>query len=906
MVWYVGYRIRCASLLSVACLLAGCSEPTAILLRIDGAGSEPALLTPADVDTLRVFVSEESQPAATRDFPLGGAARPLEETLVLRPGSAAGGRIHIEVSGLHGGVGIAAGKEDAEFSPGKIVEAAVHLAWLPSICLDGDGDGFGRGPGCAGVDCDDGRAGVHPGAREECNLLDDDCDGEGDEAQDLDPPRCELYKGVCREARQGCSGGEWRPCTIADYGEKYQDVETACDGFDNDCDGAVDEGCACSQGATRPCTGPDLGECRPGEQTCILAGSDWVWSVSCVGAVEPVQEICDQRDNDCDGRTDDDFDLQTDMENCGECGHACRFSHAQAVCQTGNCALSGCETGWYDINTVVGDGCEYECTPAQPPAEVCNGLDDDCDGLTDEDFDVNTSLAHCGECNHACAFPNGEGICQVGECVVTGCNDGWWDANGDGDDGCEYDCTPTNPPTEICDNLDNDCDGQVDGVTGDCTGGLVCIGGECTCPDADDDGHTAAFCGGDDCDDSLSDVHPGAREFCDDADTDCDGMGRDVAGQEIKTIDIPSACGGSWWRLFNNCGSISAAAAQDDSLGVAWACEGPPDGNLAGVGFALVDAGGNLVWSGKVIDTYAGAYDGLSSWSPRIAGVGPSAFIVTADVETGTDYFAVFIGADAAGLQESVSLSIGFILADLETVPWQGGRVAAIFLDNTSGNALLAQMIDSVPSLLGSPIATGLESGCCAHIGHELIRTPAGLLAVSCRGTSAPLHARWLTGPHLQLFGDAAIWRNPCGRNPQEIRGAWNSVEAGSTPQHRALVALFESCRVADLFIADVSQVGSSPVLESYSVFDRNYKDAAPVSTHGGGLAMVALRNSGEVVWLASDGTLAGLTETGDILATGVDFLDATAIGGGRVAIVMASASTQRVLIQLREGTCAP
>jgi hypothetical protein len=83
-----------------------------------------------------------------------------------------------------------------------------------------------------------------------------------------------------------------------------------CDGFDNDCDGVVDESCVCKLGDVQSCfAGPpgrvDEGACEPGTQRCVTgAGGDYEWG-DCTGGISPRPEVCDTLDNDCNGCIDE-------------------------------------------------------------------------------------------------------------------------------------------------------------------------------------------------------------------------------------------------------------------------------------------------------------------------------------------------------------------------------------------------------------------------------------------------------------------------------------------------------------------------------------------------------------------------------------------------------------------------
>jgi hypothetical protein len=94
-------------------------------------------------------------------------------------------------------------------------------------------------------------------------------------------------------------------------------------------------------------------------------------------------EICDGKDNNCDGQIDEGFNLQTDAANCGKCGNVCAFAHANGLCQQGKCGFA-CLPGYVDLDGNPENGCEYACTPSNNGIEICDGKDNDCDGTVDE------------------------------------------------------------------------------------------------------------------------------------------------------------------------------------------------------------------------------------------------------------------------------------------------------------------------------------------------------------------------------------------------------------------------------------------------------------------------------------------------------------------------------------------
>ena len=186
-------------------------------------------------------------------------------------------------------------------------------------------------------------------------------------------------------------------------------------------------------------------------------------------------------------------DTAKDSMNCGVCGTACMANHAGVSCAAGQCTIGTCAGGWADCNANPADGCEVN---------------------------VRADAANCSGCGMACALPNAVVGCSGG-CYIRACHYGWDDCNAMDKDGCETNvaadvrncgacgmscagvarakvgCVNAACALLSCDAGFADCDGQFVngcevGTTADinncggcgmkCGQGLVCVKGECTCP----------------------------------------------------------------------------------------------------------------------------------------------------------------------------------------------------------------------------------------------------------------------------------------------------------------------------------------------------------------------------------------------------------------------------------------
>ena len=171
-------------------------------------------------------------------------------------------------------------------------------------------------------------------------------------------------------------------------------------------------------------------------------------------------EICDYKDNDCDKKIDEGFNLQTNADHCGKCQTSCKKTGMLTKCELGKCKTMGCAPGFHELNGDPKDGCEYPCNPTG--AEICDNKDNDCNGKVDDTVNTNNDINNCGKCGTKCSFLNGlpkcvKGVCQLLKCKTCFVNLDTKEANG-----CEWPCCYTNGSVEICDGKDNDCNGVVD------------------------------------------------------------------------------------------------------------------------------------------------------------------------------------------------------------------------------------------------------------------------------------------------------------------------------------------------------------------------------------------------------------------------------------------------------------
>lgn len=304
---------------------------------------------------------------------------------------------------------------------------------LPDMAVEPDG-------GCVPTD-------------EICDGVDDDCDGLIDEdlARACWTGDAELRGvGRCADGQEVCRSGAYQRCEA-----EIRPVEELCNGVDDDCDGVTDELTRpCSVGP------PDLegvGVCVAGEEAC-MGGT---WSGECVGGAGPGDDVCNGADDDCDGQVDEGLadceDVDADDDGIVDAADNCPdVFNVDQVDTDGDGQGNACDDDDDGDGALDDDDCGVIDPTRFPGApEACNAVDDDCDGQIDEALvqrcydgpDGTEGVGACQAGEQACdggawgdcvgaRLPGAE-VCDGidGDCdgqLEEGLDPGWTDADGDG------------------------------------------------------------------------------------------------------------------------------------------------------------------------------------------------------------------------------------------------------------------------------------------------------------------------------------------------------------------------------------------------------------------------------------------------------------------------------------------
>jgi hypothetical protein len=367
-------------------------------------------------------------------------------------------------------------------------EAGMTIVGTPATCTGGGGD------------CNDDIGSIKPGpvTTENCSTAaDDNCDGSTD---GLNAIGCVNFYfdndgdgyGVtgnfqCRCAASGkYNATQGNDCDDNDPTSFSVLAAEVCDGKDNNCNGTTDEGCDKDKDGYCDSKVKVLSTAAC-PKTTITAGFGDDCDDGSKSIFPTANELCDAVDNNCAGGID---------ENCDKDGDKYCDANKTTVGTPPSCIKGGGDCA--DTNAAVNPG----------TTEVCNGVDDNCNVLIDE-------VGATGCVNYF--YDGDQDKVGVGSAQCLCAPTGLYTAKTSGD--CNDTCPTCTPGAiELCDGNDNNCDNVVDdgcNVDGDgyCTAAKVTVGTPPVCPK-----------GGGDCNDGNGSVYPAAQELCNLQDDNCNGI----------------------------------------------------------------------------------------------------------------------------------------------------------------------------------------------------------------------------------------------------------------------------------------------------------------------------------------------------------------------------------------------
>ncbi|MEC7987191.1 MAG: putative metal-binding motif-containing protein [Myxococcota bacterium] len=412
---------------------------------------------------------------------------------------------------------------------------------LSSYYLDGDGDGFGdsqnyvescqapSGYVLNGNDCDDADPGRYPSAIEVCDDIDNNCNEEVDE----DLGDLWYYDGDGdgfgddEQSQQACEQPEGYLLQGGDCQDDNADIfpgqDEICDDVDNNCDGNIDE-------VGNILWFADVDEDGYGDPnstiaSCTQPSGHLDNSLDCDDsnpAINPdAIESCDGIDNNCNGILGDGA---TDAPIWYEDADLDGYGNDSVT--TYSCS----QPPGYSANADDCDDARFETSPSRQ--EYCNGIDDDCDGDTDEEsIDATVFFSDLDGDGY------GDVTSPVNSCSLTaGLAANSTDCN---DDPTQDGATIYPYATEYCNGVDDNCNTVIDEMAsdrqnfyqdadGDGFGGSLL---ELACeasvgfvaPQYDSSGALLYDCNDDPTQDGIS-IYPGATETCNETDDDCNGL----------------------------------------------------------------------------------------------------------------------------------------------------------------------------------------------------------------------------------------------------------------------------------------------------------------------------------------------------------------------------------------------